>query len=67
MKISDYLESNVLSVLIRDIEYLQSAIHDSEKAAEDLFAVRAKNKELLTETLDLRDKLLDLIELTGTW
>ena len=67
MKISDYLENNVLSILDRNIQYLEKEIKDSEKAAEDLFAARAKNKELLTEALDLRDKLLDLIELTGTW
>lgn len=66
MKISEYLESNVLSVLIRDIEYLQNKIKDSE-VAEELFAARDKDKELLTESLDLRDKLLDIIHMTRSW
>ena len=66
MKISDYLESNVLSVLDRDIRYLENKIKDSE----DLFAARAraKDKELLAESLALRNKLVDLvIDSSDTW
>ena len=72
MKISDYLESNVLSVLDRDIQYLENKIKvfdvpDSEAEVEELFATRAKDKELLAESLALRDKLVNLIDFTGTW
>ena len=67
MKISDYLESNVLSALDRDIQYLEKEIKDSEKAAEDLFASIAKGKELLAEARALREKLVNLIDLTCMW
>ena len=67
MKISDYLESNVLLVLDRDIQYLENKIKDSEAEVKELFATRAKDKELLAESLALRDKLVNLIDFTRTW
>jgi hypothetical protein len=67
VKISDYLESNVLFVVDRDIRNLEGKIADIEAAAENLFAERDKNKKRLTEARALREKLVNLIELTGTW
>ena len=65
MKISDYLESNVLFAVDRDIRYLEERIADNEVKAENLFAVMAKDKKLLTESLVFREKLVNLIELVG--
>ena len=67
MKISDYLENNVLSILDRNIQYLEKEIKDREKAAEDLFAAIANGEELLAESLALREKLVNLIDLTCMW
>ena len=57
VKISDYLGSDVLLMLDQGIEYLENKIKDNEVATENLFATSVKDKELLAESISLRDKL----------
>ena len=65
VKISDYLGSDILLMLDQGIEYLESKINDNE--AESRFpAARAKDQELLIESLALRASLVNLFDLDST-
>ena len=67
MKIAEYLKQTVLTTIEGDIKVLQSSIFDRLESVEKWTEALKKEEALLEEAMELRTKILSLIQLCDSW
>ena len=67
MKIAEYLKQSVLTTIEGDIKALQSSIGYHRESMEKWTEALKKDEALLEEAMELRTKILSLIQLSDSW
>lgn len=67
MKIAEYLKQTVLTTIEGDIKVLQSSIGYHRESMEKCTAALKEEEALLEEAVELRTKILSLIQLCDAW
>ena len=67
MKIAEYLETSVLAKLEADIKQLEHSISDRRGVMEQWADALKKEEALLEEAMEIRAKLLKIIDFCYSW